>query len=61
MVHDGNVDRFVKVRGGHGELGNIPALYMTFAEQLLTELEEKKKGATGGAPHDVEPPRAKLT
>ena len=37
------LDGFLSVRGGHGEIGNHPELYMAAAEKMLTALEEKKK------------------
>lgn len=37
------IDGFLSVRGGHGELGNHPELYITAAEKMITALEEKKK------------------
>ena len=43
MVKAGMIDGFLSLRGGHGEIGNHPELYMTAAEQMLTAVEEKKR------------------
>ncbi len=41
MVKADMIDGFLSVRGGHGEIGNHPELYVTAADQMLTAMEEK--------------------
>lgn len=42
IVKTGMLDGFLSVRGGHGEIGNHPELYMRATERMLTALEAKK-------------------
>jgi len=42
------LDGFLSLRGGHGEIGNHPELYMAAAEKMLTALEEKQKSRKEG-------------
>lgn len=42
------LDGFLSLRGGHGEIGNHPELYMAAAEKMLTALEEKQKNKKEG-------------
>lgn len=37
------LDGLLSVRGGHGEMGGHPELFIPAAEQMLTALEKKKE------------------
>lgn len=43
MVKADMVDGFMSVRGGHGEIGTHPEIYMAAAEELLTAIEKKRR------------------
>jgi hypothetical protein len=42
VVKIGMLDGFLSVRGGHGQIGSHPELYIGAAERMLTALEAKK-------------------
>lgn len=42
------LDGFLSLKGGHGEIGNHPELYMAAAEKMLSALEEKQRKREGG-------------
>jgi len=42
MVKSEIIDGFLSLRGGHGEIGNHPELYMKAAEDMLRKMDQKK-------------------
>ena len=42
-VASGKLDGFLSLRGGHGEIGNLPEHFMVLAEKMLTACEKKRK------------------
>ena len=42
MLKDDMIDGYLSMRGGHGEIGNHPELYVVAADQMFAALEKKK-------------------